>query len=141
MGQTIAISEIVAQAAKIKDKQQKIDYLRANNSPALRTLLAIQYGPEKYQWNVPNDTIPPYTPSPHVDSHGLLYRYAMNTILYLIKGYNGDNLEQYRREAIFIQMLESIDKDDAKYMEQVLLQKPTKGITRELLIEAFGEFI
>ena len=57
---------------------------------------------------------------------------------YFITGYDGDNLPKIRREMLFIEILESIDKDDAKLMERVLLQQPHKEIPVDVINEALG---
>jgi hypothetical protein len=95
------------------------------------------YDPEKFQWNIPNTSVPPYTPSPHVESHGMLHRQARK-LRYFIKGFDGDNLHQYRREFLFIEILESIDKDDAKLMELTLMQTPPEGLTVDVVNEGLG---
>jgi hypothetical protein len=95
------------------------------------------YDPEKFQWNIPNTSVPPYTPSPHVESHGMLHRQARK-LRYFIKGFDGDNLHQYRREFLFIEILESIDKDDAKLMELTLMQTPPEGLTADVVNEGLG---
>jgi hypothetical protein len=90
---------------------------------------------QNFVWNIPNTSIPPYKPSPHVESHGMLYRQTRK-LRYFIKGYDGENLTQYRREFLFIEMLESIDQGDAKLMEKVLLQEPPVGLTVDVVNKA-----
>ena len=134
---TRSISEVVSKACELSSREEKVAWLRANNTQPLRTILTVMYDREKYQWNIPNTTIPPYTPSPHVESHGMLHRQARK-LRYFIKGFDGDGLHQYRREFLFIEMLESIDKEDAKLMELALLQTPPEGLPADVLNEALG---
>lgn len=137
MANTRSISEIVNKACELKTKEEKIAWLKGNNSQALRTILTVMYDKDNYVWNLPNDTPPPYTPSPHVESHGMLYRQTRK-LRYFIKGFDGDNLSQYRREALFIELLETIDKNDAEFMVKVLMQKPLEGLDAEVINEALG---
>lgn len=135
-----SIGEIVESIEKAKTKEDKIRILRENNSECLRTLLVIIYDKELYEWLIPTE-IPPYIESVHLDSQGMLYR-NYKKVLYLIKGYSGPDLQQYRREKIFIEMLEMIDAKDAKFMTiNVLQQKPIKGLTAEMINEAMGNII
>lgn len=137
MATTRSIAEIVNKACELSTKEEKVAWLQQNNSQSLRTLLTVMYDKENYKWNIPSDTPPPYTPSPHVESHGMLYRQTRK-IRYFIKGYDGDGLAQYRREFLFIELLESIDKNDAEFMIQVLLQKPPVGLPVEVVNEGLG---
>ena len=134
---TLSLSEIVTKAAQLPTREEKVDFLKKNNSQSLRTILTVMFDKENFKWNIPSDSIPPYTPSPHVESHGMLYRQTRK-LRYFIKGYDGDGLSQYRREFLFIELLESIDKDDAKLMERVLLQDPPEGLTADVINEGLG---
>jgi hypothetical protein len=136
MSTTRSIAEVVSKACELNAREEKIAWLRENNSEAFRTIITVMYD-KKYEWNIPNTSVPPYTPSPHVESHGMLHRQARK-LRYFIKGFDGDNLHQYRREFLFIEMLESIDKDDAKLMEKVLLQTPPAGLSADVINEALG---
>lgn len=124
-------------ACEFKTREEKVAWLKKHNSQSLRTLLAVMYDKDTYVWNIPHDTPPPYKPSVHVESHGMLYRQTRK-LRYFIKGFDGDGLSQYRREFLFIEMLESIDKEDAKFMIQVLLQTPPEGLPVDVVNEALG---
>src|SRR6056300_604847 len=123
---TLAISEIISEVTQIKQKVDKAAYLQKNNSRELRNILKVWYDKD-LEFNIPN-TPPPYTPSDFPDSHGMLYREARK-LKYFIKGYEGDNLTPMRREALFIQILEAVDPEDAKLLVQVISKKPVKGLT------------
>lgn len=137
MSNTRSLSEIVNKVCELKTKEEKLSWLKENNSEALRTILTVMFDTQNFVWNIPSDSVPPYKPSPHVESHGMLYRQARK-LRYFIKGYDGENLSQYRREFLFIEMLESIDPADAKLMEKVLLQEPPEGLTVDVVNEALS---
>ena len=139
MAYTISLSEIVTQTLTLKSKQEQVDWLKKNDSWALQVALAIIYDPVRYQWDLPQ-SVPPYTPSNINESHGMLYR-EIRKMKYFIKGNAGENLPRLRKEALFIQMLESVDKGDAKLLEAMLLQKPLKGLAAETINEALGPII
>ena len=74
-----------------------------------------------------------------IDDKGTLYR-EIRKMQYFIKGKN--NVHPIKRETLFIQMLESLQQDEAKL---VLAMKdktmPYKGITLKLVQEAFPGLI
>ena len=74
------------------------------------------------------------------DSHGMLYREARK-LPYFIKGFDGDNIHPIRREALFIQMLEAVDPDDAILLCDMIKQKPLKGLSLALIKETFPGLI
>ena len=135
---TLSLAEIVNKACSLKSKKEKVEFLKANNSRPLRDILKLMYD-KSLEFNIPN-TPPPYTPSEMPDSHGMLYREARK-LTYFVKGFDGDNLDKLRREALFIQMLETVDAEDAKLLLAMLAQKPLKGLTVAVLNEAFFNLI
>ena len=136
---TISIAEILEKVAKAKTKKEKVDALKQHESQQLKEILAITYDKKRFELWLP-DSVPPYTPSDFPDSHGLLYREARK-FLYFVKGFKGDNLPSFKREAMFIQMLESVHKDDAVVLEHLVQRKPFKGITAATINAAFPSLI
>ena len=138
MNITISLSEIINTACKLKTKEEKIAFLQKNNSKALRNIFKLMYD-KSLELTIPSVT-PPYTPSEYPDSHGLLYR-ETRKLKYFVKGHGGDNINKIRREALFIQMLETVDKDDAVLLTKVIKQKPLPGLPAAVVREALGDFI
>ena len=83
------------------------------------------------------DEAPPYTPSAHNENHGLLYRESRK-LKYFVQGWAPPGLKQMKREQIFIELLESVHRDDAKLLCEMLKQQGFKGITGEVIRGAFG---
>ena len=54
------VAETLAEAAKLETVEERAEYLKNNNSPALQTALYYCYHDE-ISWKLP-DTDPPYTP-------------------------------------------------------------------------------
>lgn len=135
---TISLAEVIDTACKLKSKDEKIAWLQKHNSKPLRNIIKIMYD-KSLQLNIPN-TAPPYTASEMPDSHGMLYRESRK-LKYFVKGFDGDNIHPIRREALFIQMLETVDKDDAELLIKMIAQKPLKGLTANVIVEALGDFI
>jgi hypothetical protein len=54
---------------------------------------------------------------------------------------DGENLERVRKEALFIQMLEAVDKDDALLLLRMLSKKPYSDLPVDAIHMAFGPII
>lgn len=136
---TESLAEIVSQACALEETADKVAYLRKNNSIPLRNILIFMYD-NKFTFSIPS-TPPPYNPSVHNESHGLLYREARK-IVYLVNELSeGTNLTQIKRESLFIQMLEAVDREDAKLLVRMLSKTPYPELPVEVIIEAFGPII
>jgi len=133
---TISLSEIVNKACELKTRKEKVEWLKKNNSKPLRNILKLMYD-SSLELNIPNQA-PPYTASSSSESHGLLYR-ETRKLPYFVKGQLGENLSQVRREALFIQMLETVDREDAILLCKMLEQQPLKGLSHSVINEAIGE--
>lgn len=130
-----SISETLKEIAKIKSTEEKVEALQKNNSTALRNILILMYDKSK-EFYVP-ESAPPYEPSPHLDNQGALYR-DWKKLSYIVKGFSDPNIHKIKREHIFIEMLESIDKEDAELLCQMIERKKIKGITAKHINSAFG---
>jgi hypothetical protein len=138
MGYKLSIAEILEEAAKKKAKKDKVDYLKQHNSLPLRNILVLMYDKTK-NFNIP-DTVPPYTPSEFPDNQGALFNQARK-LKYFVEGFAPENVHRIKREQIFIEMLESVDKKDAELLIQMIQKKPIKGLTKAVINEAFGDII
>lgn len=132
---TISLSEIVKEAQRLRKKEEKVAWLQNNKSRPLCDILKIMYDP-RLKLNIPAEK-PPFRASEHNESHGMLYREARK-LVYFVEGFEGDNLPAARREFLFIEMLEMIHRDDAELLLQMITQKPLKGLTPEVINEAYG---
>jgi hypothetical protein len=135
---TESLAEIINTARELKTKKEKVEYLQSKNSKPLRNILKVTYD-KTMEINIPN-VAPPYEPSQSPDSHGMLFR-ETRKLPYFVKGFDGDNIHPIRREALFIQMLEAVDPDDAKLLCEMLKKKPMKGLSLAVIKEAFPGLI
>lgn len=131
-------SEIFQEVEKAKTKKEKQDVLRKYSGPVLKQILGMTYNPN-VKWLLPEGD-PPYKPlDSSTDMQGRLESELRRFHLF-IEG-NTDtqrNLKQVRREALFIDLLESIDPDDAKLVLGMKNGKlPYKGITKKMVAETF----
>lgn len=134
-----AIYEIIQTVRDLKTREEKVAYLKANESDTLKFLLQLLYDKKRFKFLIP-DTDPPYIPSEHHENHGSMYNQARK-LKYVIEGLGGENLLKSKRENVFIEVLESVHRDDAKFLLDVIKQKPLKGITIAQIRLAFGDGI
>ena len=136
----LTIHEILTRAGQAKSKDEKIAVLRRYNTTALRDVLKIGYD-DSVQFVFP-DGAPPYTPS-SAESPPSSLRRQNKRFKYFLKNAS-TNLIMVRREKMFIEMLESIDPNDALLIiaaKDKKLAGMYKGITKKLVSEAFPGLI
>tara|TARA_B110000977_G_scaffold160171_1_gene204415 strand:+ start:515 stop:940 length:426 start_codon:yes stop_codon:yes gene_type:complete len=139
MAVRISISEIISGAASKKSTSEKVDFLRSNDTPALRVVLKYTYD-NSIEFLIP-DTPPPWNKNEFEDeAKALLYREARRLKIF-VKGGGYDTLNQIKRETLFINLLEDVDNDDAETLCQMITKKPFKGLTKKTIQEAFADLI
>jgi hypothetical protein len=134
----LGVAEILKKASEITDENQRIDWLRQNNSVALESMLRGAYDP-KIVWLLPEGA-PPYKVNDLVDQQNRLYTEARKLYLFIEGG--NPNLKQLRREALFIELLETLDPEDAKLLLAVKEKHiPYPGVTKEIVAKAFPNIL
>ena len=134
----LGVAEILKKASEITDENQRIDWLRKNNSVALESMLRGAYDP-KIVWLLPEGA-PPYKVNDLVDQQNRLYTEARKLYLFIEGG--NPNLKQLRREALFIELLETLDPEDAKLLLAVKEKHiPYPGVTKEVVAKAFPNIL
>lgn len=132
------IHEVLEEAQKKRAKKDKIEILKANNSGALQDILRGTYD-DRIVWLLPQGAPPPYTPNRPESTPSNLLRECVK-FKYLVKG-PGDDVNPVKRESIFIGILEAIDPKDAVLLLDMINKKPIKGITKEVVKEAFPNLL
>lgn len=134
----LGIFQVLEQASKLKGTEDKVLFLRANNSPALQTILKYAIDPS-IVWDLPAGA-PPYKPCPYPAQEMRLMAETRRLYLF-IKGGN-PNLTKLKRESLYIELLESVHPEDANLLVAIKDKKiPYKGITNKLVKEAFPGLI
>ena len=134
------MSEIATKVNNAKDKPRKLKVLQDHDSVPLRQVLKGAFDPN-IEWLLPKGTDVPYTvnDAPIGTEHTLLSQEAKRLYLFT-KG--GDNtLTQNKRETLFIQMLEGLSAEEAKFLITVVNKRVNneyKGFTSNLVKEAFN---
>jgi hypothetical protein len=129
-----SISWILDFTSKLPNEEEKIKCLQANNNNAILTILKYAYDPN-IEWVLPEGN-PPYTPCEYPHQENMLYQEIRRLYLFL-KGGN-DNLHPLKRESMFIDILQSVDPEDAKLLLAMKDKKlPYKGLNSKIVLKAF----
>ena len=133
------VSEIFTKINNAKDKPKKIEVLKQYDSAAIRQLLKGAFDPN-IEWDLPPG-VPPFmeNDAPIGTEHTSLENEAKR-LWHFVKDAD-PKLNKLRKEALFIQILEGLHKDEAQVLIDVKnksLNKTYKGLTAEMVKEAFG---
>ena len=137
---TPLFSEVLDRVHKAKTKDKKVAILKEYNTDSLRMLLKAAFDPN-IEFILPKGNDVPYTvnDAPIGTDHTLLSQEAKRLYLF-IKG--GDNtITQNKRETLFIQMLEGLSAEEARFLITVVNKRVNneyKGFTANLVKEAFN---
>lgn len=134
----VGIAETLKRISELKNKSERIEAIRANNNPVFRQIFQYAYHPD-IVWNLPEGN-PPYKPCEFLDQEGRLYTELRRLYLF-VKGGN-DNLKPFKRELLFIQLLESVAPEDAKLLLAMKDKKlPYKTLDQKLIKEAIPDLL
>jgi len=133
------LSEIINKSRKFKTHDEKVAWLKNHDSPQIRDILTAMYDKGKVKFLIPSEA-PPYSPSGAVENQGALY-HECRKLKYFVDGFGGEKVQKIKREQIFIQMLESVHKDDALLLLDMIAQTGYKDLPVKAINEAFGNII
>ncbi len=134
-----SISEILNMAHQAETKEAKITILRENVSQALTTILLGAFD-DRVEWLLPHGLVPFKVMPDGSDQEGRLYQESKKLYMFIKDG--GAEVAQIKREMLFIQLLETLDRKDAFLMVAVKDKKlPYSTITRDLVDEAFPKML
>lgn len=130
-----SVSTILKEASEITSRPKRVQFLQSHRpNKVMLQLLKYLYDPN-IKFSLPEGT-PPYTENDLPDQETRLYQEARR--LYLFLEGNATNVPPLRKEAIFIEILEVVDPEDAKLLIAVKdKKKPYKGLTKTIIEEAF----
>ena len=111
---TTALSKIVTDIEKQKSVKKQVEIMQEHDSPALKELLIFSCCPV-VEWQLPAGN-PPYTPlDASTDQEGRLYS-EVKKLDYFVNTPAGLELNSMKREQMFIELMETIDPNDAKLL-------------------------
>jgi hypothetical protein len=129
------ISWILEFTSKLPNDNEKIKCLQDNGVVPIKQILHYCYHPN-VKWLLPEGD-PPYIPSSDASETDL---YKATSKLYLFIEGGHPTLNQVKREAMFIEMLQSILPEDAKLMLCVKDKKlPYEGLNANIVKKAFPD--
>lgn len=128
------VYEVIEQASKAKKKADKVRILQENDTWALKDILRGTLD-DRVKWILPPGN-PPYTPNDgHNAPSNLLKR--NKDFRFFHKGGDGERMPAFKREEIFIGLIEAIHPEDAKLVIAMINKEKLNGITKNVVEEAF----
>jgi hypothetical protein len=131
-----SISWILDFTSKLPNEEEQIKCLQANDNGAIRKILELMFHPGVI-WALPEGEVP-YKPSEYPHQEENLYMEIRRLYLYLDPKCGGAELPPLKRESMFIQMMENIDRADARMMAEIKDRKnPFPGLKPETVQKAY----
>lgn len=131
---TMSVWETLESMNKKRSKEEKIQVLKDNETWALKDVIRGSID-ETIQWNLPAGDAP-YTPAPEA-SHPANLQRENKKFIYFVKGGQGDHMPAYKRERIFLGILEGIHPNDAELVANMVQKIMPKGLSRPIVDAAF----
>ena len=129
----LSIYNTLQKCCEFEKREQKIEALRHNGNPAMWAVLKHMFDPN-IKFLLPKGN-PPFEPL-EFDEPGRLYTEARKLNLFVEGGNTA--ITQPKREALFISLLENINKEEATLILAMKDKKsPIKGLTKNLVATAF----
>ena len=134
------VFEILEEFEKATNKAQRKEVLlKYSDVTALLDILRGTFD-DALEFNLPKGR-PPFTPNLPESVPSSLHR-KHRDFGYFVKGAVADSMPAWKRERMFIQMLESIHPSDAELVLSMVEKKsPVKFLTKKLVQEAFPKLI
>ena len=127
-----SISYVLKKVSELPAKERAIA-LKQNNHPAIQAVLKCIFD-KNIKFSLPPGA-PPFTKN-EFDDPGRLYHEYRKFYLFVEGGH--PNLKQFKREMLFVELLESVDTDEAQLLILMKDKKsPHKEINRKLVEKAF----
>lgn len=134
----LSLYEILRKADELDTLQERKAFILQHDNAALQQLLKYALDPN-IKFLLPKGKAP-YKPNEFDRQESRFYTEMRKMYLFIDGGH--PNLSQIKREQLFIEMLESIDKNDAELLVSVKDKKmPFKNITRNLIEKTYPGLI
>jgi len=136
---TPLLSEVLKKVHNAKTKEKKIELLRQYDCEPLRMVLKSSFDPN-IEWLIPEGEVPFRANEAEEGTEHTVLRREARKLYRFVKG--GDNtLPQFKRENLFIQLLEGLHKSEADLVvnaKDKKLHQVYKGLSKDVVKEAFG---
>jgi len=136
---TPLLSEVLKKVHNAKTKEKKIELLRQYDCEPLRMVIKSSFDPN-IEWLIPEGEVP-YKQNEAEDGteHTMLRKEARKLYRFLKGG--DDATPRFKKENMFIQMLEGLHKTEAQLLvdaKDKKLHQVYKGLSDNVVKEAFG---
>ena len=135
---TPLLSEVLKKVHNAKTKDKKVELLKQYDCEPLRMIIKSSFDP-KIEWAIPEGEVPFKANEAEEGTEHTVLRRESRKLYRFIKG--GDNtIPGFRRENMFIQMLEGLHKSEADLVvaaKDKKLHQVFKGLSAAVVKEAF----
>ena len=129
------VYEVFSAVERATTREQRIKILQDNNHHAVRDIIKGSRDP-LVVFNLPKGR-PPYTPNKPESTPSTFKKQNVKLKNFVVGG-PGDQMQGYKREKLFIDLLEVIHPHDAELVLNMIEKKlPAKGLTKKIVEEAY----
>jgi hypothetical protein len=133
-----SVAEVLKKAGSFEDVVDRVNYLKENESKALKAVVYFAYAKD-VKWLLP-DTDPPFTSNTEEMDVQNVLKATYNKLRIYVKGGGYDDMGKAKREMNFISWLESLDGQDAKLILSIRKGEiPYPGMSRHVAKKAFPD--
>jgi len=132
------LGEVINEVQKAKSFKAKVELLKLHESKPLRQILRANFDPA-YVWDLP-EGLSPYDVNDDPIKEGQTTIKSEIPRLYLFMKLDHVKMSRLKKEAKWINMLEALDAQEAKIMDQIKDKKLEK-ISRKVVEAAFPQLL
>lgn len=136
---TPLLSEVLKKVHNAKTKDKKVEILKTYDSEPLRMVIKSSFDPN-IKWQIPEGDVPfKRNEAEEGTEHTLLQKEARKLYNFIEGGNNA--VPRFRKEQMFIQMLEGLHSSEADLLiaaKDKKLHQVYKGLSDNVVKEAFG---
>lgn len=136
---TPLLSEVLKKVHNAKTKEKKVEILRQYDCEPLRMVIKSSFDP-KIEWMIPEGAVPFKENEAEEGTEHTVLRKEARKLYRFVKG-GDDTTPRFKKENMFIQMLEGLHKTEAQLLidaKDKKLHQVYKGLSKEVVKEAFG---
>lgn len=136
---TPLLSEVLRKVHNAKTKGKKVEILRQYDCEPLRMIIKSSFDPN-IEWAIPEGEVPFKVNEAEEGTEHTVLRRESRKLYRFIKG-GDDALPRFKKENMFIQMLEGLHKSEAELLiaaKDKKLHQVYKGLSAVVVKEAFG---
>lgn len=135
---TPLLSEVLKKVHNAKTKAKKVELLQKYDCDSLRAIIKSSFDPN-IEWVIPEGEVPFKANDAEEGTEHTVLRREYKKLYRFIKG-GDDQLVGFKRENMFIQMLEGLHKSEAEIVisaKDKKLHQAFKGLSENVVKEAF----